>query len=128
MMSPTLEAAKGVPFFAPLNPREPDEDQNNVLPDLSEKVTLVLLKVASTERIPAVIFFLPAFPLVTLVSVASAPSTTFSSSFSLTFVFGILFYVLLSLRRPEAIVFRTLPRTVRELVFIRCPRTGRRFI
>ena len=42
MTSPTLEAAKGVPFFAPLKPKLPELDQKSVLPDLSEKRTLVL--------------------------------------------------------------------------------------
>src|SRR3989344_4669762 len=55
--SPTLPAAKGVPFLAPLNPRDPAEDQNKVLPSLSEKRTLVLLKVASMWRTPEVTFF-----------------------------------------------------------------------
>src|SRR3989344_5840165 len=55
--SPTFPAANGVPFFAPLKPRLPELDQNNVLPDLSEKRTLVLLKVASICKTPETTFF-----------------------------------------------------------------------
>src|SRR3989338_114583 len=55
--SPTLEAANGVPFLAPLKPKLPALDQNNVLPNLSEKSTLVLLKVASICKTPEVTFF-----------------------------------------------------------------------
>src|SRR3989338_4983328 len=50
--SPTLAAANGVPFFAPENPKLPEDDQLTTLPDLSAKASLVLLKVASTKRIP----------------------------------------------------------------------------
>src|SRR3954462_1699607 len=56
-ISPTFDAANGVPFLAPLNPSDPDEDQNSVLPSLSATVTLVLLKVASTFKMPEVTFF-----------------------------------------------------------------------
>src|SRR3989344_444423 len=50
--SPTLAAANGVPFLAPENPSEPDDDQVTMLPDLSPKHILVLLKVASTYSMP----------------------------------------------------------------------------
>jgi hypothetical protein len=56
-VSPTFDAANGVPFFAPLKPRLPDELQKSVAPFLSEKTTLVLLKVAWMCRVPATIFF-----------------------------------------------------------------------
>src|SRR3989344_882010 len=48
MSSPTLAAANGVPFLAPENPSEPEDDQVTILPDLSPRHILVLLKVAST--------------------------------------------------------------------------------
>ena len=41
-----------------------------------------------------------------------------------TFTVAIGDYVLVSARRPDPIVLRTLPRTVRELVLVRWPRTG----
>lgn len=47
-LSAAVWAAKGVPFFAPLNPLEPEEAQEIVSPRVSEMVTIVLLKV---ERI-----------------------------------------------------------------------------
>src|SRR6185369_10211623 len=34
-ISPTLLAANGVPFFAPLKPKDPLEDQARVLPEVS---------------------------------------------------------------------------------------------
>ena len=46
--SPTLAAAKGVPFFAPLKPRLPLEDQARALPLSSASKSLVLLYVDST--------------------------------------------------------------------------------
>ncbi len=36
-------AAKGVPFLAPANPREPLDDQTTMLPEMSESEILVLL-------------------------------------------------------------------------------------
>src|SRR3989338_864706 len=50
--SPTLAASNGVPFLAPENPSEPDDDQVTMLPDLSPRHILVLLKVASTKSMP----------------------------------------------------------------------------
>ena len=49
---PTLAAAKGVPFLAPLKPSEPLEDQIIALPSRSVKSTLVLLYVDCTWSIP----------------------------------------------------------------------------
>src|SRR3989344_7129060 len=66
MTSPTLEAAKGVPFFAPLKPKLPELDQKSVLPDLSEKRTLVLLKVASICKTPETTFLLDVLEEVSL--------------------------------------------------------------
>src|SRR3989344_4336179 len=57
IMSPTLEAANGVPFLAPLKPKLPALDQKSVLPALSPKSTFVLLKVASMCRTPDTTFF-----------------------------------------------------------------------
>src|SRR3989344_9068263 len=50
--SPTLAAANGGPFLAPENPSEPEDDQVTMLPDLSPRHILVLLKVASTKSMP----------------------------------------------------------------------------
>src|SRR3989344_7694354 len=61
IISPTLPAANGVPFFAPLKPRLPALDQNKVLPPTSDKSTLVLLNVASICKTPEVTFFLGVF-------------------------------------------------------------------
>src|SRR3989344_9618437 len=57
--SPTLAAANGVPFLAPEKPSEPEEDQVTMLPDLSPKHILVLLKVASTYSMPVSSLRLP---------------------------------------------------------------------
>ena len=43
--SPTLAAAKGVPFLAPLKPREPLDDHARALPLVSVRRTFVLLYV-----------------------------------------------------------------------------------
>ena len=42
-ISPTFAAAKGVPFFAPLKPIEPDEEVAKTLPLLSVRTIFVLL-------------------------------------------------------------------------------------
>jgi hypothetical protein len=43
MSSPTFAAAKGVPFFAPRNPSDPDEDHMSALPLISASKSFVLL-------------------------------------------------------------------------------------
>lgn len=55
--SPTFEAAKGVPFLAPLNHRDPLEDQKRTLPFRSLTTALVLLNVDSIESMQVTIFF-----------------------------------------------------------------------
>src|SRR3990167_8407101 len=50
--SPTFAAANGVPFLAPENPKLPEDDHVTMLPDLSPRHILVLLKVASTKSMP----------------------------------------------------------------------------
>ena len=42
--SAAIDAAKGVPFFVPLNPQEPAEAHTIVLPRSSVMLTIVLLK------------------------------------------------------------------------------------
>ena len=44
MDSIAIFAAKGVPFLAPLNPQDPDEDQAIVSPLIFVNVIIVLLK------------------------------------------------------------------------------------
>ena len=77
--SPTLEAANGVPFFAPLKPKLPALDQNNVLPNLSARSTFVLLKVASTCKTPEVTFFFDVFDGVFFICPAKSFGRTFAS-------------------------------------------------
>jgi hypothetical protein len=48
IISPTLAAAKGVPFFAPLKPMAPDDDVDKTLPLLSVRTSWVLLYVERT--------------------------------------------------------------------------------
>ena len=87
IMSPTLEAAKGVPFLAPLKPKLPALDQNNVLPTLSAKSTFVLLKVASTCKTQEVTFFFDVLGATFLISTSPVASFLGSSDFVVILVF-----------------------------------------
>jgi hypothetical protein len=57
-LSAAVWAAKGVPFFAPLNPLEPADAQEIASPDWSVIVTIVLLKVELMWATPLGMFFL----------------------------------------------------------------------
>src|SRR3989338_343641 len=55
--SPTFAAANGVPFFVPLNPKEPLDPQHNVFPSLSVRSNWVLLYEDWMWRVPIETFF-----------------------------------------------------------------------
>src|SRR3989344_1103212 len=117
--SPTLLAANGVPFLAPLKPNDPLDDHARIFPAISESITLVLLYVDCTCNKPALC------RLRELLAVVFAPTAT-SPSLLVTIRFFPIFDMLLyydyffsNLRLPEPIVFRTLPLTVRELDLVR---------
>jgi len=116
--STAIVAAKGVLLRAPLNPLAPEEPQQSVLPRSSVIVTSVLLNVAVTNTFP------------------------FSTRCSVLFAFMVLFrYYLLAASAafgvsvPVSRLARTslriaptvllLPRRVRALDLVRCPREGK---
>src|SRR5512141_3496717 len=51
-------AANGVDLREPLKPRAPADDHESTLPDASQIVTIVLLKVALMWTMPVAMFFL----------------------------------------------------------------------
>lgn len=100
-------AAKAVPFRAPLNPTVPALPEAMTFPSRSVRVIIVLLKVDWIYARPW--------------------GTDLRSRFrGLVFprAIRVSFYFLVLCRRRPATV-RLVPRLDLELVFVRCPRTGR---
>src|SRR6185295_2377483 len=120
--SPTFAAANGVDFLFPVKPNEPADAHMTVPPDWSAKETRVLLKVDSINKSARSIFILPILERARSRFPLSTPEPCFLSMRRFPMV-----YVFSSLRLPEPMVFLTFPRTVREFVFVRCPRVGRPF-
>jgi len=84
-------------------------------PSLSARLTRVLLKVESIYR--------RAFQDASLISLKESGRVFRNQPQLPCFLVCVVFpYVMssLNLRRPEPMVFLTLPRTVREFVFVRC--------
>src|SRR3989344_9088078 len=81
--SPTLLAAKGVPFFAPLKPSEPEDDHARPLPFSSARRTLVLLYVDWICNTP---FEKRLRAVLETVLAASAPSASLPSVVTIRFL------------------------------------------
>src|SRR6056297_3575029 len=123
----TLEAAKGVAFLGPEKPKEPADIQAMVLPSLSVTLIKVLLYEALIYTLPFLIFLfldpllicLALFSSIFLCSLAISSfdfsTTCFLPILSLCYKFD---YFNSTLCLPLPAVFRTLPRTVRELVLV----------
>ena len=107
-------AAKGVPLREPLNPIRPADDQERRLPSGSAIETIVLLKVAWMCATPwgtlRFSFFLP-------------PFLSFFYAFAIACLLAPSPYFLVAFFLP-ATAPRRGPLRVRELVWVRCPRTG----
>ena len=96
-------AANGVLFLDPLNPRVPELHHEMVFPNISVKVTMVLLKVALTKPMPSRSTFVFFFFFIFCLSKDHFPYNT-----------GFFF--------PETVFLR--PLRVRALFLVFCPRVG----
>ena len=114
--SPTLAAANGVPFLAPENPSDPEEDHVTMLPDLSPRHILVLLKVASTYSMPVSSLRLPER------EEDAEPDAPLSSPFLIIRFFPIFLYVF---RKLQQLCFALLAATgAHGLAYIAAHRAG----